>query len=173
MTLAPGDAIACTGGEIMTPAAEPVGRTVDSTGAGDLLVAAYIWAELRGADPADQLRWAVLYASLAVTTPTGVGGAVKEAELIEAGLARGLTAPPAARSQHRCGQTLEEDRAAVTTARGRARSAASKTCSRPGRTPKRTRLADFGADVALRLDDEARTLADVTPMNVSRPSAST
>ena len=69
-------------------------RLVDSTGAGDLLVAAYIWAELRGADPAECLRWAVLYAGLALTTPTGVGGAVKEAELIELGVARGLAAPP-------------------------------------------------------------------------------
>jgi hypothetical protein len=59
-------------------------------------VAAYIWADLRGADPADRLRWAVLYASLAVTTPTGIGGAVKEPDLIEAGAAYGLRAPPLA-----------------------------------------------------------------------------
>jgi hypothetical protein len=38
----------------------------------------------------------VLYASLAVTAPTGVGGALKEAALLEAGLARGLAAPPLA-----------------------------------------------------------------------------
>jgi pfkB family carbohydrate kinase len=98
VTLAADGAIACSGGEIVAAAAKPVERPVDSTGAGDLLVAAYIWADLRGADPADRLRWAVLYASLAVTMPTGVGGAVKEAELIEAGVARGLTAPPVADS---------------------------------------------------------------------------
>lgn len=94
VTLAADGAIACSGGEIIAAAAEPVERIVDSTGAGDLLVAAYVWAELRGADPADCLRWAVLYAGLALTTPTGVGGAVKEAELVELGVARGLAAPP-------------------------------------------------------------------------------
>jgi ribokinase len=94
VTLAADGAIACSGGEIVAAAAERVEHPVDTTGAGDLLVAAYIWADLRGADPADRLRWAVLYASLAVATPTGVGGAVKEADLIEAGAAHGLTAPP-------------------------------------------------------------------------------
>jgi sugar/nucleoside kinase (ribokinase family) len=98
VTLAADGAIAFSGGEIVAAAAEPVERPVDTTGAGDLLVAAYIWADLRHADPADRLRWAVLYASLAVTTPTGVGGAVKEAELIEAGTTRGLAVPPVAGS---------------------------------------------------------------------------
>ena len=74
--------------------AKPV-EPVDSTGAGDLLAAAYIWADLRGAEPADRLRWAVLYASLAVTRPSGVGGAVREAELIAAGAEQGLATPPA------------------------------------------------------------------------------
>ena len=69
---------------------------MDTTGAGDLLAAAYIWAELRGAEPADRLRWAVLYASLAVMTPTGIGGAVTEPELLDAGVALGLTPPPRA-----------------------------------------------------------------------------
>ncbi len=49
---------------------------LDTTGAGDLLVAAYIWGDLRGASPEECLRWAVLYAGLSVATPTGVGGAV-------------------------------------------------------------------------------------------------
>jgi ribokinase len=98
VTLGAEGAIACSRGEIVAAAAEPVERPVDSTGAGDLLAAAYVWADLRGADPADRVRWAVLYASLAVTVPTGIGGAVKEAELIDAGVARGLTAPPVAGS---------------------------------------------------------------------------
>jgi sugar/nucleoside kinase (ribokinase family) len=98
VTLAAEGAIAFSGGEIVAAAAETVERPVDTTGAGDLLVAAYIWADLRGADPHDRLRWAVLYAGLAVTTPTGVGGAVKETELLEAGIARGITAPPVAGS---------------------------------------------------------------------------
>jgi ribokinase len=96
VTLAAKGAIAASGGELVTAAAEPVEEPLDTTGAGDLLVAAYIWADLRGADPGDRLRWAVLYASLGVTKPTGVGGALTEAELIEAGADRGLTAPPRA-----------------------------------------------------------------------------
>jgi sugar/nucleoside kinase (ribokinase family) len=100
VTLAADGAIACSGGEFVAAAAERVEHPIDTTGAGDLLVAGYVWADLRGADPADRLRWAVLYASLAVTTPTGVGGAVKQADLIEAGAARGLTCPPLAGIAH-------------------------------------------------------------------------
>ena len=71
---------------------------LDTTGAGDLLVAAYIWGDLRGASPEDCLRWAVLYAGLSIATPTGVGGAVSEERLVEEGVQRGLTAPPVAAS---------------------------------------------------------------------------
>ena len=35
---------------------------LDTTGAGDLLVAAYIWGDLHGATPEECLRWAVIYA---------------------------------------------------------------------------------------------------------------
>jgi ribokinase len=90
VTLAADGAIACSGGEIARAPAERVEQPVDTTGAGDLLVAAYVWADLRGAELADRLRWGVLYASLAVTTPTGIGGALTEAGLLEAGAARGL-----------------------------------------------------------------------------------
>ena len=69
---------------------------LDTTGAGDLLVAAYIWGDLRGASPEECLSWAVLYAGLSVATPTGVGGAVSEARLLEEGAQRGLTAPRSA-----------------------------------------------------------------------------
>jgi ribokinase len=93
VTLAGEGAIACSGGDITAVPAERVERPVDTTGAGDLLAAAFIWADLRGAEPVDRLRWAVLYARLAVTTPTGIGGAVGESQLLEEGAARGLTAP--------------------------------------------------------------------------------
>jgi hypothetical protein len=36
----------------------------------------------------------VLYAGLSIATPTGVGGAVNEARLLEEGAQRGLAAPP-------------------------------------------------------------------------------
>jgi hypothetical protein len=42
------------------------------------------------------MRWAILYASLSVTTPTGIGGALDEDGLIEAGRVRGLNVPPLA-----------------------------------------------------------------------------
>jgi sugar/nucleoside kinase (ribokinase family) len=93
-------AIAVTGGDVTTAAVEPVDRPVDTTGATDLLVAAYVWADLRGADPPDRLRWAVLYASLAARTPTGIGGAVDERQLIDAGAADGLRVPPLAGVGH-------------------------------------------------------------------------
>ena len=83
-------------GEVTRYAAAPVTEPIDTTGAGDLLAAAYIWAELRGAEPADRLRWSVLYASLAVNTPSGIGGALTEVDLVRAGTALDLVAPPLA-----------------------------------------------------------------------------
>jgi sugar/nucleoside kinase (ribokinase family) len=96
VTLAAEGAIACSGGEIVRAVAEAVKNPSDTTGAGDLLTAAYIWADLRDAEPGDRLRWAVLYASLAVSTPTGIGGALDEAELLREGAERGLAPPPLA-----------------------------------------------------------------------------
>jgi ribokinase len=92
--------VMATGGEIFAAPAERVEKPVDTTGAGDLLTAAYIWADLRGAEPVDRLRWAVLYASLSVTKPTGIGGALDEAGLLEAGTARGLSVPPLVAAAH-------------------------------------------------------------------------
>ncbi len=96
VTLAGEGAVSFSGSETVRFACESVERPADPTGAGDLLAAAYIWADLRGAEPGDRLRWAVLYASLAVMTPTGIGGAVTEAELLRAGTTLGLVSPPLA-----------------------------------------------------------------------------
>ena len=71
-------------------------EALDTTGAGDLLVAAYIWADLRGAAPEECLQWAVIYAGLSIAKPTGVGGAVTEERLLEEGTQRGLMAPRSA-----------------------------------------------------------------------------
>jgi sugar/nucleoside kinase (ribokinase family) len=69
------------------------GPAVDATGAGDLLVAAYIWADQLDAPPEERLRWAVIYSALSVTTPTAAAGAMPLARLLVAGAAAGLTAP--------------------------------------------------------------------------------
>ena len=97
VTLAAEGAMAFGNGEAMAAPGEAVENPADTTGAGDLLTAAYIWADLHGAEPEARLHWAVLYAGLAVTTPTGVGGAVDRATLLREGAARGLTPPPLSR----------------------------------------------------------------------------
>jgi len=94
VTLGPDGAIAINGGErYVAPVLDPV-EPVDTTGAGDLLAAAYIWADLNGATPQAALEWSVLYASRAVATPTGIGGALTAEALLAAGDARGMVAPP-------------------------------------------------------------------------------
>jgi ribokinase len=93
VTLGPDGAIAYVdGAHIHVPGHEM--KTVDTTGAGDLLCAAFVWADLAGADVEVALRWAVLYGSLSVTVPTGFAGAVSVERLMAEGSARGL--PPLA-----------------------------------------------------------------------------
>jgi ribokinase len=95
VTLGSGGAMALVEGRSMhSPAISAI--PLDTTGAGDLLVAAYIWADLRGASPEECLYWAVVYAGLSIATPTGVGGAVTEQRLLEEGTKRGLSAPRSA-----------------------------------------------------------------------------
>jgi ribokinase len=74
--------------------AAPVMEVVDATGAGDLFVAAYVWADLHGATLMDAVAWACLYAALSVRAPTAFAGAVHLGELLAEGSARGLSPPP-------------------------------------------------------------------------------
>jgi ribokinase len=53
----------------------------DSTGAGDLLVAAYVWGDLEGLPLVERLRRAVVYSALSVRAATGVAGAATRNEL--------------------------------------------------------------------------------------------
>ncbi|CAA9523611.1 MAG: hypothetical protein AVDCRST_MAG79-350 [uncultured Thermoleophilia bacterium] len=91
----PSGAVAILEGRRHDVPASDVGRpVVDTTGASDLLVAAYVWADLRGADAEERVRWAALYAELSVTAPTAVGGAVSEERLLDEGARHGLSPSP-------------------------------------------------------------------------------
>jgi sugar/nucleoside kinase (ribokinase family) len=94
VTLGARGAFAVVEGEAVTVAGEATGRVVDATGAGDLFAAAFAWADLLDAEPEARMRWANLYAALSVGAPTGVGGAVTRARLLEEGGRRGLPALP-------------------------------------------------------------------------------
>lgn len=69
-------------------------EAMDTTGAGDLFVSAYVWADLHGASFADRLAWSCLYASLSVRAPTALAGATDLSSLLVEGRSRGLTLPP-------------------------------------------------------------------------------
>lgn len=66
---------------------------VDATGAGDLFVAAIVWATERGIDLEAALAWACLSAGLSVVAPTALAGAPRLDDLLEEGGRRGLSRP--------------------------------------------------------------------------------
>jgi sugar/nucleoside kinase (ribokinase family) len=108
VTLGARGAVACSAGARHAWAA-PALAAVDTLGAGDLFIAAYIWADLSGLPLRDRLQWAVLYASLSVRVPTTVAGAARLGELLDEGAARGLVAPEHARSRHLTPEEGDQD----------------------------------------------------------------
>jgi ribokinase len=92
VTLGPDGALAA-GAEGMVHVEGVAVEAVDTTGAGDLFAAAYVWADHWGAALEQRLRWSVLYASLSVRVATAVAGAVTLRALLEEGAGYGLTSP--------------------------------------------------------------------------------
>jgi ribokinase len=92
ITRGPLGAVGVVDGERVAAAGVDAGPALDTTGAGDLFTAAYVWAELHGADPQERLRWAVLYAALSVSVPTAIAGAASGERLVEEGTRLGLPA---------------------------------------------------------------------------------
>jgi sugar/nucleoside kinase (ribokinase family) len=78
-------AVAAAAGEVVAVPAPRV-EALDTTGAGDLFMAAYVWGDLAGLSLEERLRRAAVYAALSVRTATGAGSAATLDEL-ERGLA--------------------------------------------------------------------------------------
>jgi sugar/nucleoside kinase (ribokinase family) len=73
-------AVAASDGALVSVPAPRV-EVRDTTGAGDLFTAAYVWADLHGLPLAERVRRAVLYATLSVRTATGAASASTLEEL--------------------------------------------------------------------------------------------
>jgi sugar/nucleoside kinase (ribokinase family) len=73
-------AVAASDGNVFDCPAPPM-EVRDTTGAGDLLAAAYVWGDLKGLPLVERLRRAVVYSALSVRAATGVAGAVTCDEL--------------------------------------------------------------------------------------------
>jgi len=92
VTLGPRGALGATQDGLVHVPAIAV-EAVDTTGAGDLFTAAYLWADRLGVPLEERLRWATLYAALSVGAPTALASAPSRAMLAEAGAAHGLKMP--------------------------------------------------------------------------------
>lgn len=92
VTLAGDGAVAVEGGRWLRTQA-PAVDVVDTTGAGDLFVAAYVWADLQGLGIHQRVAWACLYATLSVRASTAFDGALRLEELLDEGPRRGLSPP--------------------------------------------------------------------------------
>src|SRR5688500_3335251 len=73
-------AIACETGEL-ADAGAPRANVVDTTGAGDLFAAAFVWADLRGLALREALDWAVVAATLSVARVGVLASAPRLSEL--------------------------------------------------------------------------------------------
>ena len=92
VTLGARGALAASAGEIVSVPAIAV-EAVDTTGAGDLFTAAYVWADRLGLPLEERLSWAALYAALSVRSPTALAGAASRAALADAGARHALQMP--------------------------------------------------------------------------------
>ena len=92
VTLGAEGALGVADGELVRVPGHRV-EAVDTTGAGDLFTAAYVWADLAGLVLSQRLQWAVLYAALSVGVPTAVAGAKTLAALVAAAAELDLALP--------------------------------------------------------------------------------
>lgn len=97
VTLGPEGAVGATGTEVVRADGVPA-DAVDTTGAGDLFTAAFIWSDQGGSPLEDSLRWACLAASKSVQVPTAMAGAQTYDQLVAAGTDLGLAPPAPSRS---------------------------------------------------------------------------
>jgi sugar/nucleoside kinase (ribokinase family) len=92
LTLGDEGAIGVRHGELVRVPAYEI-EEIDATGAGDLFVAAWVWAACRRLPLRASLEWACLAAGLSVEAPTALDGAVRLDDLLAEGRRRGLTPP--------------------------------------------------------------------------------